>query len=118
MDDGTYVIGRRDPADITEKNKYGDTGIIFEDGWGSVDKVLNPQTQEFYSSKPPLLSTVLAGEYWVLQRLFGWTLSDHPWEVVRTILFTVNWLPLDRLSLAAEPARSNASARATGAGCS
>lgn len=94
VDDGTYVIGRRNPADITEKNKYGDTGIIFEDGWGSVDKVLNPETHEFYSSKPPLLSTVLAGEYWFLQRLLGWTLADRPWEVVRAILFTVNWLPL------------------------
>jgi hypothetical protein len=110
VDEGTYVVGRRDPKDITEKNKYGDTGIVFEDGWGTVDKVLHPQRQEFYSSKPPLLPTLLAGEYWLLQKLFGWTLTTHPWEVVRTVLFTVNWIPLlvylhllsrlvDRLSL-------------------
>jgi hypothetical protein len=94
VDEGTYVIGRRDPALVSETNKYGDTGIIFEDGWGSVDKVLHPERLEYYSSKPPLLSTVLAGEYWLLQRLFGWTLVDNSWEVVRVILITVNWLPL------------------------
>jgi hypothetical protein len=89
-----YAIGKRDPELVTEKNKYGDTGILFEDGWGSVDRVLHPERQEFYSSKLPLLPTVLAGEYWLLRKLFGWTLEKQPWEVVRTILFTVNWLPL------------------------
>jgi hypothetical protein len=89
-----YAVGRRDPALVSETNKYGDTGIIFLNGWGTVDRVLHPERQEFYSSKPPLLPTVLAGEYWLLQKMFGWTLQRQPWEVVRTILFTVNWLPL------------------------
>ena len=87
-----YAIGKRDPSLITDKNKYGDVGIIFDhpDAWGTIDRVLHPERQEFYSSKPPLLPTILAGEYWLLQKLFGWTLVDQPWEVVRTILFTVN----------------------------
>lgn len=94
VDEGTYVIGRRDPATATPTNKYGDTGIIFEPGWESVDKVLHPETQEFYSSKPPLLATLVAGLYWLLQTVFGWTLREHPQPVVRTILLLVNWLPL------------------------
>lgn len=73
---------------------YLDDGIIFRDGYTSVDKVLDPKTKLFHSSKPPLLVTVLAGEYWLLKNACGWTMQDHPFEVVRTVLFTVNWLPL------------------------
>jgi hypothetical protein len=103
VDHGTYAIGERNPAHAGKPtkygyttNQYGDIGIVFDDpsAWGTVDKVLDPQTKRFYASKPPLLSTVIAGEYWLLQQLFGWTLEDNPFEVVRTILFTVNWLPM------------------------
>jgi hypothetical protein len=94
VDEGTYVIGHRDPALVTEENKYGDTGIIFESGWESVDKVMNPTTQEFYSSKPPLIPTLLAGEYWVLKQTLGWSFEKSPGKVVRAILITVNVIPL------------------------
>jgi hypothetical protein len=93
VDEGTYVIGHRDPERATATNPYGDEGIVFEDGWQTVDKVLKPETNEFYSSKPPLLPTLLAGEYWLLKKLFGWSIADNPWLVVCTILLTVNWLP-------------------------
>ncbi len=76
------------------KEKIGDRGIVFEDGWTSVDKVLNPTTFKYYSSKPPLLPTMVAGEYWLLKKCFGWTLKDNPREVVCTILTTINALPL------------------------
>ncbi len=120
VDDGTYVVGRRyDPHPILgsallplgaqdvfqavvlsavakdyRERLPGDSGIVFEDGWETLDKVLHPTRLEFYSSKPPLLATLVAGEYWVLQRLTGWTLKDNPQEVVRTILLTLNVLPL------------------------
>ena len=98
VDHGTYVIGTRDPSQVSEANKYGDTGIIFEDGWQSIDKVLKPapegEVREFYSSKPPLFSTLVAGEYWVIKNLLGWTLQDNPFLVVRTILVTINVVPL------------------------
>jgi hypothetical protein len=116
VDEGTYVIGRRsrevvvatavapfgnvDPlnaAAIAQAGYYSriasDRGIIFEDGYQSVDKVLHPTKLEFYSSKPPLLSTLIAGLYWLLKMLFGWTLTEHPDAVVRTILLLVNALP-------------------------
>jgi hypothetical protein len=94
VDDGTYVIGRRDPKLATDANKYGDSGIVTEDGWQTVDKVLRPDTQEFYSSKPPLLPTLVAGEYWLLKEAFGWSIVGQRWEVMRVILLTINALPL------------------------
>ncbi len=93
VDNGTYAIGDRDPARITAENKYGDGGIITEDGWKTIDKVLDPETHKFYSSKPPFLPTLLAGEYWLLKKTFGWSITDDRFLVIRTILFTVNWLP-------------------------
>lgn len=91
VDEGTWVIGRRDPQ--TGK----DSGIVFEDGWQSVDKMLNPNTLEFYSTKPPLLTFLTACEYWVLKKTFGWSLGDdesnHRFDVVRVCLLTFNVLP-------------------------
>src|SRR5438132_13875525 len=56
VDHGTFVIGHRDRAD----DPSSDHGIVFEDGWQTVDKVLNPETRDFYSSKPPLLTLLAA----------------------------------------------------------
>ncbi len=118
VDEGTYVIGRRDrtiilasaasplgasqplemaiiaQAGFVFRTKKADSGIIFEDGWQSVDKVLHPQTLEFFSSKPPLLSTLVAGLYWLLKDRCGWTLAANPNEVARTILVLINGLTL------------------------
>jgi hypothetical protein len=94
VDHGTYAIGTRDPSRATPQNPRGDVGIISEDGWTTIDKVLQPETNQFYSSKPPFLATLLAGEYWFLKTVFGWSIVDQRWEVVRVILFTINWLPL------------------------
>jgi len=73
--------------------KIKDKGIVTEDGWGTIDKVLKPDTHDFYSSKPPFLPTILAGEYWGLKRLFGWSIAEDRYWVIRTILVTVNALP-------------------------
>jgi hypothetical protein len=91
VDHGTYAIGRRD---YDSQGKYHDSGLIFQEGWTSLDKVMNPETEVFYSSKPPLFPTIVAGEYWLLERGFGLTLADGRWWVVRIILVTVNALPL------------------------
>jgi len=47
-----------------------------------------------YSSKPPLLPTLMAGEYWVIYRLTGATLGKHPFEIGRFMLITINVIPL------------------------
>jgi len=92
VDDGTYVIGRRANF-AAQEPPFGDTGIIFESDYQSLDKVMNPATGEYFSSKPPLLATMLAGEYWLLKQAFGWSIVRDRWLVVGTILITVNVLP-------------------------
>jgi hypothetical protein len=136
VDEGTFAVGQRDlratrasaAAPIGQTDAVAvatlavagfqvrtddatNTGIIFLDGYKSVDKVLSQDTQAYYSSKPPLLATLVAGLYWLLEKLsalvyalFGglgsasgdpqqWTLASHPNEVVRTILLLINALP-------------------------
>ncbi len=60
--------------------------------WDTIDKVrhLGRDGQfHFYSSKPPLLSTIIAGEYLLLKYVTGWELTREPLPVVRTLL-TIN----------------------------
>jgi hypothetical protein len=96
VDHGTYAIGRRETDPDT--GAYRDSGIVMQDGWQTIDKVLKPEPEgndrSFYSSKPPLLATLLAGEYWLLKHLLGWSVVDQRWQVVRVGLFTWNVLPL------------------------
>lgn len=101
--DGTYVIGQRDLAapdsirtDVSNPKSHW--GIIFktgekEHGWATIDRVMDPETGKFYSSKPPLLSTLLAALYWVLFHLFNLSMIDQPTTVVRIILTLINALP-------------------------
>jgi hypothetical protein len=95
VDHGTYAIGERqfspDGETFTDRNIWRESGLDPE--WDTVDKVLHPQSHKFYSSKPPLLSTVLAGLYWLLQLVTGWTLAGNIFEVVRTMLVLVNVVP-------------------------
>ncbi len=91
VEDGTYVVGRRD--NFTSASDYRDSGVIFADGYQSLDKVMDPETGEFYSSKPPLFPTLVAGEYWLLHRVCGLSIDRHRWWVVGAILLTFNALP-------------------------
>ena len=86
----SYSIGHREEyADGT----YRDFGIIARPGWETVDIVMDPTTHRFYSSKPPLLPTLLAGEYWVLRDALNLNLRRDRLAVTRTILITVNLVP-------------------------
>jgi hypothetical protein len=92
VDERTFAIGRRVTDPTT--GKYTDDGIVTQDGWKTIDKVLKPGAAEFYSSKPPLLATMAAAEYAALRSLFGWSIVRDRWPVVRTILLTLNGIPL------------------------
>ncbi len=93
VENGTYVVGKR--SNFRDKSApWDDTGIIFQPDYQSLDKVMDPETGEFYSSKPPLFPTLLAGEYWLLRTAFGWSIDGDRWWVMTTILLTVNVLPL------------------------
>jgi hypothetical protein len=116
LENGTYSIGKRDiptvaysavapigclqPVAIVAILEAGknariasDRGPLFEDGWNSIDRVMRPDTLEFYSSKPPLFPTLMAGSTWALEKVTGWKLKNDPAAVVRTSLWVWNVLP-------------------------
>ncbi|MGO9115480.1 MAG: hypothetical protein ACLP9L_40230 [Thermoguttaceae bacterium] len=57
-------------------------------GWDTIDMVRC--NDHFYSSKPPLLSTLMAAEYWAIYRATGMSLGTHPYEIGRFMLVTIN----------------------------
>jgi hypothetical protein len=82
---------------LVEHGTYEIDAIVGQPTWDTIDMVQHRGRDgrlHLYSSKPPLLATLLAGEYWVIHRLTGATLRDHPYEIGRLMLFTVNILPL------------------------
>ncbi len=76
---------------LVERGTYQIDEIDAAPGWGTIDKVRHEG--HFYSTKPPLQSTLVAGVYWCVKRLTGWNLIDHTADVSRLILLLVNWLP-------------------------
>lgn len=131
VEEGTFVVGRRDPvvgwksavamlaadgpwsASVLYAAGYSvrvrsDSGVVFEDGFQSVDKVLHPETLHYYSTKPPLLTLLMAAEYAALRSAFGWSMRveadmtteqkarayEARFHVTRVALVTFNLLPL------------------------
>ena len=87
---------------LVEHGTYAIDEIVVQPNWDTIDMVKHdgrgnpapgPDEGHLYSSKPPLLATLMAGEYWLLHRLTGWTLGSHPFELGRILLFTWNVLP-------------------------
>lgn len=65
--------------------------------WDTIDKVrhVGPDGQmHFYSSKPVLWPTILAGQYWLIQQATGWTLERDLFWVVRLMLILNNAVAL------------------------
>lgn len=114
---GTFVVGQRDvpatqfgavamlasAAPLEAATLYAtgrdvrvktDAGLIFADGWQSVDKVLHPSTLEYYSTKPPLLTVLMAGAYYPLHHGLGLSLEREPFLLVRVLVGLFNLLPL------------------------
>ncbi len=76
-DDGTFVIDE----------------VIQQQGWNTIDKVRHTGSDgepHFYSSKPTLLPTLLAGEYWLLKTLTGAGLERNAFYVGRLMLAITN----------------------------
>ena len=97
---GTYEIDelviRTDP--VTKKRTR-------DKKWYTIDMVRHKGAdgrEHYYSSKPTLLPTLLAGEYWVLHKLTGWDIRDNPLLVIRSVLLLTN-LPLFLLLVATFP---------------
>jgi Glycosyltransferase family 87 len=75
-----------------EGNPWAIDRVTVLPGWDTIDMVKHDG--HLYSSKPALLPTLLAGEYWLIYQLTGWTLGENPYEICRVMLVTINVLPL------------------------
>lgn len=82
---------------LVEKGTFAIDELVTEPGWDTIDAVAHPDASgrlRLYSSKPPLLAVLAAGPYWLLHRLTGWTLGDHPFELGRLLMVFVGLVPL------------------------
>lgn len=82
---------------LVERGTFAIEDLVTEPGWDTIDAVVHADasgTKHLYSSKPPLLSVLAAGPYWLLRVATGWTLGDHPFEVGRLLMVLYGLLPL------------------------
>ena len=82
---------------LVEHGTYEIDEITVERGWNTIDMVKHPNRDgkdRLYSSKPTLLPTIVAGEYWVIYQLTGQTLGEKPFVIGRFMLVTINVIPL------------------------
>ena len=103
---------------LVDHGTYAIDDVILHKRWDTIDKVAHPGRDgqlHYYSSKPTLLPTLLAIPYWLLQKLTGWTLEQHPLQVGRTIVGLVNgalllalFIPLRNILLRYAPDRETA----------
>ncbi len=80
---GTYEIDRV----VTRKSPIH---------WDTIDKVMHVGSDgqmHQYSSKPALLPTLMAGEYWLIREFVGWDLDEEPILVARLMLLISNVIP-------------------------
>ena len=85
---------------LVDEGTYQIDHVIADSGWDTIDKVRH--NEHFYSSKPALFPTTVAGVYWIVKKatsqIFGkekqWNLKTHTAEVTRTVLLIVNLIPM------------------------
>jgi hypothetical protein len=88
---------------LVELGTYKIDEIVGQPNWDTIDMVKHddqgrpaPGANEghLYSSKPPLLATLLAAPYWLIYKLTGATLAEHPFAIGRPLLILFNVLPM------------------------
>ncbi|MBC7856126.1 MAG: hypothetical protein IAF94_22070 [Pirellulaceae bacterium] len=88
---------------LVDHGTYAIDDIIFDaegnriPNWHTIDLVKHRAAdgqEHYYSSKPTLLPTLLAGEYWLIKNLTGATLETRLFYVARKMLLLTNVLPL------------------------
>lgn len=84
---------------LVEQGTYEIDAIQDQPGWDTIDMVKHTGWDgkpHLYSSKPPLLATILAGPYWLIYHLSGKTitLGTHPFEVGRALVILFNVVPM------------------------
>lgn len=76
---------------LVERQTFQIDEIRQEPGWDSIDIIYDGG--HFYSTKPPLLSVVVAAVTWSVQRVTGWKLLEQTQWVTGTVLLIVNIIP-------------------------
>jgi hypothetical protein len=88
---------------VNDRSRWATIYSLAERGTYNIDETPWPDTIDrvrlnghFYSSKPPLLPTLLAGEYLLLKKLSFGRLSfrNSPESVIRVIVASINLVPL------------------------
>ena len=82
---------------LVDEGTYSIDNIHEIRGWHTIDKVKHPDengVERFYSSKPPLFPTLLAGQYYLIKQVTGETLEQRPYYIARMMLMLTNVLPL------------------------
>lgn len=82
---------------LVEHGTYEIDQVLDRRTWNTIDMVKHRGRDDelhLYSSKPPLLYTILAGEYWLIHKATGMTLASHPYILGRAMLMTINVLPM------------------------
>jgi len=82
---------------LVDNGKFEIDELIDRHVWNTIDMVKHrgrDGQMHLYSSKPPLLVVLLAGEYWLIKAVTPWTLAENPYEVGRLMLLTVQVLPM------------------------
>lgn len=78
---------------LVEEGTYAIDDIVAQPGWDTIDMVQHrgrDGEKHLYSSKPPLLATLMAAPYWVIYHATGKTLGEYPYEIGRGLLLLYN----------------------------
>ena len=78
---------------VDHKTYSIDYVINDENSWDTIDKVRHLGADgefHYYSSKPALLPTIVAGGYWIIKATTGKSIDEHPFFVVRLLLILLN----------------------------
>ena len=98
VDEGTYAVDRVIFKDYDRLGDFAERPKETRDGvWYGLDTVYHKSSDgqwHYFSSKPTLLPTLLAGQYWLVQKFTGATLQEKPFYVARIMLLLTNVLPL------------------------
>lgn len=82
---------------LVEQGTFEIDDLMDRHVWNTIDMVQHRGADgelHLYSSKPPLLITLVAIEYWMIHQVTGMTLGSHPYFLGRFLLITINILPL------------------------
>ena len=77
---------------LVERGTYSIDEIVSVNSWDTIDKVRHEG--HIYSSKPPFLSTLIAGVVIPVQSMTGWSFKTNFLALTRTVLVLFNVLPM------------------------